>query len=247
MVVGCRISSSPALFSGPHLAALGIVLLICFLLYLLRNRFSPRLRILFRWTAAFLLVANELAYHGYLIQHGQWTIQDSLPLNICSAMVFASAAMLAARSHTLYEFCYFLGIGAASQVLLNPDRGVIQYPNFLFFQTSLSHGLTVIGAVYMTAVEKFRPYPKSLLKAAVGMNAYLLAVAPINWLLGSNYLFIAHKPTTPTLLDLLGPWPWYILGMELVGAAIALLLYLPFFLRDVSSRKALAEQADGNG
>jgi len=48
----------------------------------------------------------------------------------------------------------------------------------------------------------------------------------------SNYMFIAHKPDTPSLLDVLGPWPWYILSAEAVGLAVGLLLYLPFALRD---------------
>jgi hypothetical integral membrane protein (TIGR02206 family) len=237
MAVGTGINSPPPLFSVPHLAALGVVLLLCLLLYLLRNRFSLRQRTLFRWTVAALLVTNELAYHAWNAYNGIWTVQDTLPLNICSVMVFASAIMLAARSYPLYEFCYFLGIGAASQALINPDLGVIQYPHFLFFQTSLAHGLVVIGAVYMTVVEKLRPYPKSLLKVAAGMNAYLLVIAAVNRLLGSNYLFIARKPGTPSLIDLLGPWPWYILGMEVVGAAIAGLLYLPFFIRDQTLKR----------
>ena len=228
------------MFSAPHLAALVTVFLICFLLYFFRSRLSARQRLFFRWFVAALLVANELAYHAWNAYSGLWTVQTMLPLNICSVLVFASAFMLAARSYPVYEFCYFLGIGAASQVLVNPDLGAIQFPHFLFFQTSLSHGLVVVAAVYMTAVEKFRPYPKSLLKVAVGMNAYLLLMAAVNRLLGSNYLFIAQKPGTPSLLDLLGPWPWYILGMEIVGVAIAGLLYLPFFIHDMMVKHSKA-------
>jgi hypothetical integral membrane protein (TIGR02206 family) len=240
MAVGVGISSLPAMFSAPHLAALVAVFLICFLLYFFRSRLSARQRLFFRWFVAALLVANELAYHAWNAYYGLWTVQTMLPLNICSVLVFASAFMLAARSYPVYEFCYFLGIGAASQVLVNPDLGAIQFPHFLFFQTSLSHGLVVVAAVYMTVVEKFRPYPKSLLKVAVGMNAYLLLMAVVNRLFGSNYLFIAQKPGTPSLLDLLGPWPWYILGMEIVGVAIAGLLYLPFFIRDMMVKHSKA-------
>jgi hypothetical integral membrane protein (TIGR02206 family) len=240
MAVGTGINSLPALFSIPHLSALVIVVLICLLLFLLRNRFSPRRRLLFRWCVALLLVANELAYHAWNVYSGLWSAQTMLPLNICSLLVFASAYLLAARSYPVYEFCYFLGIGAASQVLVNPDLGVIQFPHFLFFQTSLAHGLIVIAAVFMTVVERFRPYPKSLLKVALGMNAYLLLMAVVNRWLGGNYLFLARKPDTPTLLDLLGPWPWYILGMEAVGMVIAGILYLPFLVRDrVANRVAV--------
>ncbi len=237
VAVGTGIGPLPALFSAPHLAALGAVLLVCLLLIFFRNRFSPRQRLLFRWIAAAVLVTNELAYHAWNIYFGLWSAQTMLPLNICSVLVFASAYLLAARNYPVYEFCYFLGIGAASQVLVNPDLGVIQFPHFLFFQTSIAHGLIVIAAVYMTAVEKFRPYPKSLLKVAAGMNAYLLLMAVVNRWLGSNYLYIAAKPETPTLLDLLGPWPWYILGMEIIGAAIAGLLYVPFLIQDHAPKR----------
>jgi hypothetical integral membrane protein (TIGR02206 family) len=237
MAVGAVIISLPALFSAPHLAALSTVIFVCLLLFFFRHQFSPRYRLLFRWIVAILLVANELAYHVWNVYSGLWSAQTMLPLNICSVLVFASAFMLAARSYPVYEFCYFLGIGAASQVLVNPDLGVIQFPHFLFFQTSISHGLVVIAAVYMTVVENFRPYPKSLLKVALGMNAYLLLMVVVNHWLGSNYLYIARKPDTPTLLDLLGPWPWYILGMEALGAAIAGVLYLPFLVQDLRRKR----------
>jgi hypothetical integral membrane protein (TIGR02206 family) len=57
-------------------------------------------------------------------------------------------------------------------------------------------------------------------------------VGVVNWLLGSNYLFIAHKPDTPSLIDVLGPWPWYILSLEALALVLCLGLYLPYALRD---------------
>jgi hypothetical integral membrane protein (TIGR02206 family) len=59
----------------------------------------------------------------------------------------------------------------------------------------------------------------------------MVVVGGINAVLGSNYLFIAHKPDAQTLLDVLGPWPWYILSMEVIGLVVFVLLYLPFWLR----------------
>jgi len=50
--------------------------------------------------------------------------------------------------------------------------------------------------------------------------------------LGSNYLFLAYKPPAATLLDYLGPWPWYFLSMVAIGLALASLLYLPFWIKD---------------
>jgi hypothetical integral membrane protein (TIGR02206 family) len=64
------------------------------------------------------------------------------------------------------------------------------------------------------------------------MNLYMLLITFVNRAIGSNYLFIAHKPETASLIDVLGPWPWYILIMEGIGILLCLLLYLPYAIHD---------------
>jgi uncharacterized membrane protein YwaF len=66
----------------------------------------------------------------------------------------------------------------------------------------------------------------------------MLFVAGVNRAIGSNYLFIAHKPDVATALDLLGPWPWYIAGMQIVGIILAVVLYLPFAIKDWREKRA---------
>jgi hypothetical integral membrane protein (TIGR02206 family) len=225
------------LFGPAHIAFLLLILLACLLMYAFRNRFPPRRRTAVRCFLAAWLVANELAFHAWNIHYGLWSAQNHLPLHICSIMVYATAYMLVTRNRAIYEFSYFMGIGAAMQALLTPDAGIYGFPHFRFFQTMTAHGLLVFAAVYMTAVEKFRPYPKSLLRVAVGMNLYMAAVYVINSAIGSNYLYIMRKPETASLLDMLGPWPWYILSMEAIGLVICLVLYLPFFLQDLAAKR----------
>ena len=65
----------------------------------------------------------------------------------------------------------------------------------------------------------------------------MIVVFFFNQILGSNYLFIAHKPETASLIDVLGPWPWYILSLEVIGAVMCLLLYLPFAISDMRKKR----------
>jgi len=225
------------LFGPAHLAFLVFLLVVFMLLYALRNKFSDRQKTCFRWFLAIWMVLNEAAFHTWNIHYGLWNIQTHLPLHICSIMVFASAYMLVTRRYTIYEFSYFMGIGAAMQALLTPDAGIYGFPHFRFFQTMTAHGLIIFSALYMTWVEKFRPYPKSLLRVFIGMNIYMAVIFVFNALIGSNYLFIAHKPETASLIDVLGPWPWYILSIEGIGIAVCLILYLPFFLKDLAAKR----------
>ncbi len=229
------------LFGSAHLTALAIVLAINLAIVFLWRNPSPRSRRIVRYTLASVLVVNETLWHLWNYTTGQWTIQTMLPLHLCSIMVWLSAYMLAFENYALYEFVYFMGIGAALQALLTPDAGRYGFPHFRFFQTIVSHGAIITAAVYMTVIEGFRPYGKSLLRLVIGLNIYMAFVMVVNSLIGSNYLFIARKPDTASLIDVLGPWPWYILSIEAIGVVICLILYLPFVFRDWRARAIAAK------
>lgn len=231
-------SGTPFQLFGPgHLIALAIILLINLLLILFRRHFSEKYRRIFRWSLATFLLVDEIFWHIWKVAIGEWTIQTMLPFHLCSLMVFLSIWMLVKKDYRVYEFAYFLGLGAVAQGLLTPDAGVYGFPHYRAFQAIVSHGSIVTAAVFMTAVEGFRPTWKSLPRVLVGTNLYLLFVGLVNWMIGSNYMFVAHKPETASLMDVLGPWPWYILSIEVVAGVLFTLMYLPFALRDLNSSK----------
>ena len=226
-------SGAPFVLFGPaHLAGLAVVIVLNLAIVHYRRRFSPGQRRTLRYVLAAVLLINESLWHVWNWTTGQWTIQTMLPLHLCSLLVFLSAYLLVSGSYSIYEFVYFLGIAGASQALLTPDAGIYGFPHFRFFQVMVSHGAIVTTAIYMSVVEGYRPTWRSIGKVILVGNLYLLLVGGINGLLGSNYLFIARKPETASLLDVLGPWPWYILVMEALALLMTLLLYLPYTLRD---------------
>ena len=223
------------LFGTMHLAALAFLLLLN--LYLLRFRYkNDQIKRGVRWRLGLFLLLNEIAWHYWNYAVGRWTIQTMLPLQLCSLMVWFSALMLLTRSYRIYEFVYFLGIGGAIQALATPDLGIYGFPHFRFFQTFLSHGLIIASALYMTVVENFRPTWKSVVRVVIWTNIYVIAIYFLNVTIGSNYLNLLAKPSTPSLLDYLPDWPMYILYMELLGFATVLLLYLPFLLKDMYTK-----------
>ncbi len=225
-------NGAPFVFLGPaHLFALGLIVLLNIGLARFKNAPEGTRR----WialTMAIVLWLNELGWHIWNYAVGQWRLDTMLPLHVCSLLVWTGGLMLLTKNYTIYEFCYFLGIGGATQALMTPDLGVYGYPHYRFFQTFISHGLIVTAAIYMTVVEGFRPTWKSLLRVAVLSNIYMGIVFLVNLALGSNYMFINHKPPTASLLDVLPEWPVYLLYLEGIGVVVFLLLYLPFAVRD---------------
>ncbi len=227
------------MFGAAHLSTLAVIVLLNF--WLLRFRGAPETtRHKVRWTMAIILWLNEIGWHVWNAATGQWTIQTMLPLHLCSVLVWTGALALVTRNYLIYEFMYFMGIAGAIQALLTPDIGIYGFPHYRFFQTYISHGLIVTAAIYMTVVEGFRPTWKSLGRVFVWMNIYMAIVFVVNLLIGSNYLFIARKPDTASLLDILPPWPYYIAYIEVIGLIMCLLLYLPFAIRDWRASRAPA-------
>lgn len=71
----------------------------------------------------------------------------------------------------------------------------------------------------------------------IALNIYGLIVGSINALTGWNYGYLCRKPAEPSLLDFLGPWPWYLLSLEFIALATFLLLLLPWWIFDLSRRQ----------
>lgn len=220
------------LFEPGHLIALGVIIAVCLSFIYFRKVWGKREQKRFRYTVATLLVFSELSLHAWTEYWGLWSIQTMLPLHLCSVLVWLTALMLYTRSYAIYELAYFLGIGGAMQALLTPDAGLYGFPHYRAIQTFFVHGVLVIAPIYMTVVEGFRPTLSSFRRVFIWTNIYMVPVFLLNRAIGSNYLFIAHKPEFPTLLDTLAPWPWYIIQLELIGFSILSLLYIPFLIND---------------
>jgi hypothetical integral membrane protein (TIGR02206 family) len=230
------------LFSSVHLIAiLAIAILNAFFIFR-RQSFDEKARRATRYTMAAVLVANEISWHVWHIMINQWTIQEMLPLHLCSVLVWGGAYMLVKKHTGIYEFAFLLGIPGALQAVLTPDLGIYNFPHFRYFQTFISHGLIITSALYMTFVEGMRPYPRSIRNLFVYGNLYMFAVSLVNWAIGSNYLFTAHKPITASLLDVLPAWPWYLIFVELLAFSFVAVLYAPFWIRDRMRKPAVVSE-----
>jgi hypothetical integral membrane protein (TIGR02206 family) len=122
---------------------------------------------------------------------------------------------------------YYWGLSGTSLALLMPDvQGLsVSYPVIQFF---VSHGLVVATLLVMTISHEFRPPKGSLLRAVIVLHVYAGFVGGFNALFGTNYMYMRNLPSGETVLDLMGPWPWYLAGADAIGVVLFCLLWLPF-------------------
>ena len=226
------------IFSGSHFITILIIALINVLLITwVKRAKSEILEKRIRYTLAAILLLQELSLNIWRISWGQWRMGSSLPLHLCGVAVILSAIMLINKNFKLYEIVYFWGLGGAIQAIMQPDIGIYGFPHYRYYQFFVSHGSIVTASIFATFIFGYRPKFKSVFKIFLYTNLYMIFIAGFNYLTDGNYLFICHKPETASLIDFFGPWPWYIIPLEIVALLSYLIYYAPFGVKDLMQRK----------
>jgi hypothetical integral membrane protein (TIGR02206 family) len=171
-----------------------------------------------RYALAGMLVASEIALYSWYTIEGTWGLY-ALPFQLCTMTLWFSVFALLTRKRTLYEISFFLGILGALQALATPYL-TESFPDFRYFHFFLAHIAIIAAGVFLTAVDGIRPTWRSAFRSLLWLNLLAVPAGVANAMTGENFMFLARKPSTGSLLDMLAPWPWYILQLE----ALALLM-----------------------
>jgi hypothetical integral membrane protein (TIGR02206 family) len=213
-------------FGPSHLAILAAVPAAAGALALLVRRRPGAARPV-RLALAALLASTQLGYLVYSARQGWIAPPHGLPLELCDVAGLLAVGALAGGPALTGELLYYVALAGSSMALLTPDLGA-PFPSFAALMFFVLHGGTVVAALFLPWSGTLRPRPGSWWRALLAVNAYGLALLAVNFASGTNYMYLRWKPAAPTLLDHLGPWPWYLLSGEVVAAALFFLLHLPF-------------------
>ena len=178
---------------------------------------------------AALLIGAEIGWWTYLAATGAKDAElgSALPLQLCDAAIFISAFALLLRTQLLVEMTYFWGLAGTIQAVITPDLPQ-HFPTFPYFQYYVAHGGIVAAALFLVIGLGQWPRHDALVRVLVITVAYALLVGGVDAVTGANYMYLRSKPPSASLLDLLGPWPWYLAWAGLIGVALLLVLDSPF-------------------
>lgn len=188
---------------------------------------------------AVALVANEVGFHLYHHAQEGLSTRGDLPLHLTDAATLAAVVALWRPVPIAFELTYFWALTATVQALATPDlrRG---FPDHRWWWFVISHAGVVIAAVLL-AWGLARTPRRGAVPRVFAWTAGVTAAAAVGSLAtGGNYMYLRRPPPGGSLLDVMGPWPWYIAS----GAALALALFW-LLDRPFDRRRAAAAAAGG--
>jgi uncharacterized membrane protein YwaF len=84
---------------------------------------------------------------------------------------------------------------------------------FAYLEYYVRHVLILLLPLYMFKNLNIKPSKYSSLKSFFILNILMIVVMPLNFYIGSNYMYLAEPPQVNNPL-VIGEWPFYLLWFE---------------------------------
>ncbi|MGO1479978.1 MAG: YwaF family protein [Brachybacterium sp.] len=179
-----------------------------------------------------LLLVNSIFWTLWGFMPWAWNLEESLPLHYSDALRFLLPLVLITQARWAIAVAYFWGLTLNLQSVLTPDLNYFVWIPLEFVQYWLAHGTGVLVPVVLIWGLGYRPtwlgcgiaYAVTVGWAAIAFTG--------NALTGANYGYLNRAPSGPSVLDVLGPWPQYLLVEAVLIAVVWALMTLPWVLVD---------------
>jgi hypothetical integral membrane protein (TIGR02206 family) len=167
-----------------------------------------------------------LVEHAHFVVRGTWSLDFNLPLHLTDVVTVVSVLALWTARPLLVELTWFWALTASLQAVLTPDLGA-DFPELVYWTFFITHSGAVVAAVLLVVGRGIRPRPGAVGRAFGATLIVAAAAGTANLLTGGNYMWLREKPDTWSLLDVMGPWPWYIVSAAALALVLFTLLALP--------------------
>jgi hypothetical integral membrane protein (TIGR02206 family) len=217
-------------------AILATVLAVVFMVWVNRpGSVTPKFKRRVNITIATFLVLSVgldplitwLRYHDEPVKCAKLLRENSLPFHLCDIVSVILGVALVTGRQRWAELGYLWGIAGTLQGVITPALKFDWYsPEYYAF--FMQHGGVQAAALGLVVGAGLKPQAGAFRRVMLWSWAYMAVAFGLNWLLHTNYGYINGKPETASLLDHLGPWPWYLLILQGVALVFFGLLLLPF-------------------
>ena len=200
-----------------------ISLIISFIIIQIGIRIPPDKRKILMISIGIMLILIELVQQAYLKHLGIWNAKSSLPIHLCGISGILAGIIMIRQNYSGFEFLALIGSPGALHAILTPQLNHGSIP-FLIFKYYVSHAGIILVPLFFAIVLGYRIKESSWYKVFLLCQLLILFVGLANFVIGSNYMYLTEKPLVNNPM-IIGEWPWYILGFEILGLIHILLFY----------------------
>ena len=218
--------SSPTIIeplSSTWWIGMSLSILVSFGIIQIAIRIPPDKRKILMMILGFTLISIELMQQLYLNHLGLWSLKTSLPIHLCGISGILAGIMMFRSSHYGFEFLALIGSPGALHALLTPQLNHGTIP-FLIFKYYVSHAGIILVPLFLAIVLGYRIKRSSWYRVLLLCQVLLIIIGLTNYFIGANYMYLAEKPLVNNPM-VVGEWPWYILGFEILGLVHILIFY----------------------
>ena len=228
---GDSIGHMPA-YGAAHLVMLALLLLAALLaVRWARRAEGARVDRALR-TAGWALLANAVLWTSWGFAPWAWNLDESLPLHYSDALRFLVPIALITQARWAVVVTWFWGLTLNMQSVLTPDLNYFVWVPLEFVEYWIAHAAGVLAPVVLVWGLGYRPTWRGYGLAYAATVAWAVIAVTGNALTGANYGYLNRAPAGPSILDLLGPWPQYLLIEAVLIAAVWAAMTLPWVLID---------------
>ncbi|MBW0019963.1 MAG: TIGR02206 family membrane protein [Mycobacterium sp.] len=203
------------------------------LVWIGRRQTDSQARVLGRVLGALTVTIFGVALVYKLIQP---SIDHSVPLQLCDLAELTAAYALWSHRKWAFALTYYWGLPLSSQALITPDLNGPDFPSHGFLTFFALHLLVVWAAIYLTWGYGMRPGWRNYRFAVITTLAWGAFTFGFNTIAGTDYGFLNRKPLNASVLDVLGPWPYYVLAEIVIVGAVWALMTWPWELKRRTAR-----------
>jgi hypothetical integral membrane protein (TIGR02206 family) len=235
-------------FSTQHQALMAVALLGCVVAALLGRRLARRDRSteqLVRRRLAVALLAFTVPLQVLQLLPDDFDLGTSLPLQVCDLSWMLAAFALWTRHRGASVLLYFWASTLVVQAIVTPSLQQA-FPDPRWWMFWGMHLASMWAMVLLVSLGE-RPTWHGYRVAVAVTLGWVLTMIAFNAATGANYGYLNRKPSVSSPLDLLGPWPGYVVVEVVVIAAVWALLTLPWVRGGAVSRQGGSTDREHQG
>ena len=157
--------------------------------------------------------------------NGHWNVVTDLPFHLCGISgLICSFLPFLKRKQALYDFVFYTGVIGGIMSVLTPQMNGYDGSDFAYLEYYIRHVLIFLLPLYMLQNLNIRPSKYSVLTSFIIINVLLVFIMPLNFYLGSNYMYLAEPPQVNNPL-VIGQWPYYLLWFEVFIVVLMFIFY----------------------